>query len=176
MEDISQEESAPELKKEGSLLKKLIIAVPLFIVQLVAVYFITANFLVSGTHSPAGFTPSGTTNTAQSENDALTNPDAGRFVYPLDDIIVNPAETDGKRLLLVSLGLDLNSKQQRDILREREVIIKDRVISVLSSKRIEELNRAGNKDSLRVELTEELNKMQLGGKISRIYFSKFIIQ
>lgn len=176
MDENINDDASTEVVKEGSVLKKLLIAIPLFVVQLVAVYFITANFLISETHS------SGRTgqNTSSEVNDPMvsnnTNPELGKNVYTLDDIIVNPAETDGKRLLLVSVGLDMPDKQQKDMLKDKEVIIKDRIITVLSSKRIDELNSPGYKDSLRIELAEDLNKMLAGHRINKIYFSKFIIQ
>ncbi len=176
MKENLKEESGKETKEGNPLLKKLLIAVPLFIIQLVAVYFITANFLFDESHSSSKEMLTGNPGSGNGNEMVIQDSEPGKFVYPLDDIIINPADTDGKRLLLVSLGLDLNSKQQRDLLREREVILKDKVISILSSKRIEQLNSSSSKDSIRIELTNELNNMQLGGKINRIYFSKFIIQ
>ena len=100
----------------------------------------------------------------------------GKFIYTVEDIIVNPANTDGKRLLLTNLGFDVNSADMVDKLKSREAMVKDAVISTLSSKNIAELNNTSYRDTLKTEITGKLAKLIPEVKINRVYFSKYIIQ
>ena len=99
-------------KKSGFNIKVLIIGIPLFIIQLVAVYFITANFLLSKMQSSSN-QEKAKSEEVKSENSEGENKkvEFGKFIYVVDDLIINPANTDGKRLLLSSLGFDVASKE-----------------------------------------------------------------
>ncbi len=46
-------------------------------------------------------------------------------------MIVNPAQTNGKMLLLASLGLSIEGEEAKKALEEKQVIVKDAIISVL---------------------------------------------
>jgi flagellar FliL protein len=169
-------------------LKVLMIGLPIFIVQLVAVYFITANVLLSGysksseseepkteetTEEKSGETKEGEEGKTEGKEDE--NAGSG-LIYSLDDMIVNPANTNGKMLLLASLGLSVESEESKKMLEEKQVIVKDAVISVLSSKSVGQLSSATYRDTLKTEILKNLSTQMPGSKVNNIYFSKFIIQ
>ena len=126
--------------------KVLMIGLPIFVVQLVAVYFITANILLPGqTKSPSGSDSTKTEETTEHSEESTEGHGeteegkegehgTGGLIYSLDDMIVNPANTNGKMLLLASLGLAVESEESKKVLEEKQVIVKDAVISVLSVK------------------------------------------
>jgi flagellar FliL protein len=91
-------------------------------------------------------------------------------------MIVNPANTNGKMLLLASLGLAVESEESKKVLEEKQVIVKDAVISVLSSKSVGQLSSSTYRDTLKTEILKNLSTQMPGSKVSNIYFSKFIIQ
>ena len=91
-------------------------------------------------------------------------------------MIVNPANTNGKMLLLASLGLAVESEESKKSLEEKQVIVKDAVISVLSSKNVGQLSSSTYRDTLKTEILKNLSTQLPGSKVSNIYFSKFIIQ
>jgi len=100
----------------------------------------------------------------------------GKFIYSIDDIIVNPADTDGKRLLLTSVGFDLPKIEMENELKTREAMVKDAVISTLSSKDISQLDNIAYRDTLKMEITGRLKKSIPDVTINNIYFSKYILQ
>lgn len=171
--------------------KVLMIGLPIFIVQLVAVYFITANVLLSG-HSKSSDSEESKTEEVTEEgsgesseghggegekNEGKEGENSGSaLIFALDDMIVNPANTNGKMLLLASLGLAVESEESKKSLEEKQVIVKDAVISVLSSKNVGQLSSSTYRDTLKTEILKNLSTQLPGSKVNNIYFSKFIIQ
>jgi flagellar FliL protein len=136
----NKEETQPvaeEPKKPAINPKVFIIGLPIFVVQLIVVYFITANILLN--KIPANSQAKKETIPAVQES--TLNPlkqDAkrifGKFIYSLDDVIVNPAGTSGQRLILASVNIDVAQDDQLKYLKEREPIVKDLIISIGSNR------------------------------------------
>ncbi len=172
--------SAPETsggkEKKGFNIKILLFGLPLFIIQLVAVYFITANFLLNKMHASAadehGAGKKDSTEVAKEEKPS----EFGKFIHEIQDQIVNPVGTDGRRLVMVSLGFDVPTEENKKELEAKDVLLKDAVLSVMSSKDITQLSNMAYRDTLRTEITSRLHKTMPEVKINTIYFSKYIIQ
>ncbi|NWF90381.1 MAG: flagellar basal body-associated FliL family protein [Ignavibacteriaceae bacterium] len=156
--------------------KVLIIGLPVFIVQLVLVYFITANFLVnksaSSTHEAE---PKEHDEQVEEKKESSEKP-AVEVILNIDDMIVNPAGTNGKMLLLASLGLAVDKEDSKKELEQKQVIVKDVILSVLSARTIDQLNQSTYRDSLKTDIINRLAAHVPNIKISNVYFSKFIIQ
>ena len=174
-----QEELAPPVVEgKGLNVKVLVIGIPVFIIQLIAVYFITANILLTRIKDVHPSSPQ--TNTA--DNKQLSKPEPvktkelGKFVYMVEDLIINPANTDGKRLLLSSLGFDVPTEQDQQELKSKDVLLKDAIIQVMSGKGMAQLGNISYRDTLRVEITNRLSQLMPKVKINTIYFSKYILQ
>lgn len=163
--------------KPGINAKVLIFGLPIFIVQLVAVYFITANILMKKFESKAAENSKGNmAQTADSSQNKLPPIDYGKYIYSLDDIIVNPADTDGKRLLLTSVGIDLRTANMLNDLKSRDAVVKDAIISVLSSKTVDQLDNTMYRDTLKTQIAGKISQMIPSVSINTIYFSKYILQ
>ena len=176
-------EAAAGKKSGGFNIQVLLIGIPLFIIQLVAVYFITANFLISKVQSSSNDNKAKTEehqssegNKSESKNEEGKPAEFGKFIYVVDDLIVNPANTDGKRLLLTSLGFDVASQENHEELKTKDVLLKDAVISVMSSKNLSQLANMAYRDTLKMEITNRLHTIMPKVKINTIYFSKYILQ
>ncbi|MDP2363123.1 MAG: flagellar basal body-associated FliL family protein [Ignavibacteria bacterium] len=179
----------PEIiKKEPSMFnpKILLIGLPIFIVQLVAVYFITANILLSGSSRSGSQKNESKTeehtegvvgeHSGDSKEGTTSAKGTGGLIFSVDDMIVNPAQTNGKMLLLASLGLSVESEESKKSLEEKQVIVKDAIIGVLSSKNVTQLSSPTYRDTLKTEILKKLSVQMPGSKVNNIYFSKFIIQ
>ncbi len=176
LEETKLEDSKSKETKPGFNMKILLFGVPLFIAQLVLVYFITANFLIKKFENKSGSKTASTTQVNNSSQKTSSDADFGRYIYSLDDIIVNPADTDGKRLLLTSVGIDLKSAAMQNELKTRDAIVKDAIISTLSSKTVDQLDNTNYRDSLKVEIAKRITQMIPSVSINTIYFSKYILQ
>lgn len=173
----------PEPKRGGINMKVILFGLPLFILQLIVVYFVTANILLNKVQgTTANQQTAQQTQTAAKENQ---NPAAkkaepkteaiGKFIHSVDDVIVNPAGTNGEQLLLASIAFDLASQEAQKELTDKEIIVKDMIISVLSSKTITQLSNTLYKDTLRTEISKKLQTNLPLVKVNKVYFSKYII-
>lgn len=167
-------------KKSSPIIKIVLFGVPAFIVQLILVYFITANILmnkvssgVTNGHSQEAV-EDGSENGDGEESDA--NATAGQFIYSIDEIIVNPANTNGRQLLLTALAFDMADETSKASIEAQDFLVKDMIISVLSSKSPRFLGDVSMRDSLRSEISHKLTGFMPEVKLNKIYFSKFIIQ
>ncbi|MGK9477059.1 flagellar basal body-associated FliL family protein [Melioribacter sp. OK-6-Me] len=170
------EQSENSGTKKGSSSKILIIGLPLFIVQLVAVYFITANILLPKIQSHYAATQDDEAQIGDSSASEKEDVEFGKFIYVVEDLIINPAGTDGKRLLLASIGFDIATEQNKKELEEKEVLVKDAIISVMGSKDMTQLSDALYRDSLKIQISDQIKQLMPDIKINNIYFSKYILQ
>lgn len=176
------DESSKSEKKNLFNPKVFIIGLPLFIVQLVAVYFITANIILSEKKPNDNVMQNDKKENVQIKNNSDTSKATenmtsfGKNIFNLEDIIVNPAGTNAQRLMLVSIGLDMKRPEDLTTLREKDVLLKDAVISLLSTKTLDKLNEIGYKDTLRVELSKIISQRIPEVQVNQVYFSKYIIQ
>lgn len=178
-ENKKQEEEAPvePVKKNKSFNPKVFLfGLPLFIVQLVVVYFVTVNFILSSVDINATSKPDSLK--SEQKSNAKTNSDIelGKFIYSIEDIIVNPANTEGKRLLLTSVGFDLGSEAELKKLQTKEILVKDVIVSVLSSKDMNKLSSSTYRDTLKTEIGSKVHELLPDIKLNMIYLSKYILQ
>lgn len=170
-----------EGKKGGMNAKVFIIGLPIFIIQLVAVYFILGNIMLSRfkTHNEAETAAAELKADGHGKGEkkgAEGSSGPSNFFFTVDDVIINPAGTNGQRLMLVSVGFGVATDEAKKKLSEKEVLVKDIVISTLSCKKLEELNQVGYKDTLKVQLSKSLNDIMPDAEINSVVFSKYIIQ
>lgn len=100
-------------------------------------------------------------------------------VYRLDNIIVNPANSDGQRFLMCSIAIQADDPAALDILREHEIELRDRVVTLLAAESLESLTAAGVRDSLRNRILTTIVPV-LGeegeGVELQVYLPQFVIQ
>ena len=174
IENIISEDASLDKKKGGLNSKIFIIGLPLFIVQLVAVYFITANLLMNQVKNNHPSTNSNSK--VKAEQVKSKKIEYGKYLYSLNDIIANPANTDGKRLVLASVALDLNNENEEQKLKQREAVVRDIITTALSSKNLEQLSQNTYRDTLKITIAHNIKKMLPDIHLNNVYFSKFIIQ
>ena len=164
-------------KKSSPITKIILFGVPAFIIQLIVVYFITANILINKVGGNEVFLEE-----TESEEEVTEEEDIpegtgaiGQFIYTVDDIIVNPANSKGEQLLLTSLAFDVQSEENKVELKSKEVLIKDMILSILASKNTRMLSNINLRDSLRTEISSKVENFLPGITINKVYFSKYIL-
>lgn len=170
-------------KKSSSLTKIILFGVPAFIVQLILVYFITANILMNkagsgtdGGHGEEVVAEETEGGEHGDEHGGGHGGGSGQFIYSVDEIVANPANTNGRHLLLTALAFDLTNETGKAILEAKDFLVRDMILSVLSSKTIKELNNIELRDSIRTEISHKIEGFLPEVKINKVYFSKYILQ
>lgn len=100
-------------------------------------------------------------------------------VYRLDNIIVNPANSDGQRFLMCSIAIQADDPEALDVLREHEIELRDRVVTLLAAETIETLTAAGVRDSLRSRILTAIKPVlgEDGEDVElQVYLPQFVIQ
>jgi len=163
-------------KEGGSKMKTLIVALPLYVIQLIAVYFITANILLDKFKNPKGLQNlANQVEVVQQEAPKEEKKAEKHNIYSINDVVVNPSGTNGSALLLVSIAMDLTNADAIDELKNNEVMVKDKIISILSQKNLSFLSNSANRKELKKEIIEGIQDMFPEVEIRKIYFSKYII-
>ncbi|HPN38963.1 MAG TPA: flagellar basal body-associated FliL family protein [Melioribacteraceae bacterium] len=160
--------------KKGFNPKVLIIGLPLFIIQLLAVYYVTANILLTKIVEQQGLVSKSEADSLDADLQEKKEPE-GNHIFKVEDLIVNPAGTSGQRILLVSLGIDVPSEENLKVLEAKNVILKDMIITILSAKTLQELGDIGTKEGLKTELITKIDETFRGVKVTNIYFDKYVI-
>lgn len=180
LEEITSEKEEKSKSKFNA--KILIFGLPLFVIQLIAVYFITANILLKKMEGRTVDESKNQSVTQVSDKSAgneesvdTSSKNLGEFLFEIEDIIVNPANTKGEQLLLTSLAFDVPDEKIQKDLEKKQILVKDLVISILSSKSIHQLSNTSYKDSLRTEISNQVQRMFSDLPINKVYFSKYII-
>lgn len=94
----------------------------------------------------------------------------------LKEIIINPADTNGQRYLLVQLSLELDDKDDQTLIEEHRSKIRNNIIKYLSAKTVSELQGIEGKEDLRIELIQLINQAIDSRSVRNLYYSKYVMQ
>jgi flagellar FliL protein len=109
------------------------------------------------------------------EESADTPVEFGEFME-LANIIVNPADSDGRRLLMLSLGLETNEPSTLESITQREMVVRDTVIKILGQRTVDELADIEERTVIKDQLREAINGILSEGEIKRMYFTQYVLQ
>ncbi|GAB4317201.1 MAG: hypothetical protein Kow0074_05660 [Candidatus Zixiibacteriota bacterium] len=122
------------------------------------------------------FGPGAKSANAQSEESADMAQQGEGEVYLIEDLLINPKGTDGTRYLSTSLGLEVATPEAVKTLKERDLQIRDMLISVLSSRTVAQLTSTTEREKMRLEIQERLNQMLKKHQLLAIYFVDYVMQ
>lgn len=115
---------------------------------------------------------------AAGESIALPLDSAGapRSTHSIENLIINPAGTQGTRFLLVSMAIEALDGPTLKLLEQRDVEVRDAVIDLLGSSTVPELTEMENRENVKTAVRERVQRLLGRNKIGRIYFSQYVIQ
>jgi len=162
-EEENDENAEPQPEKKGSKLK-LIIIIAVVVVLLAggggaAYYFFFKAKATTGEKKPG----------------AQEKPQVAVF-WPMDPFIVNLIDNEGERYLKVVMQLELSDKMASDEVKLLSPKLRDTILDLLSSKTYKEMIDPLGKQRLRDEIAMRMNMNLKTGKVSKVYFTEFVIQ
>ena len=111
------------------------------------------------------------------EKTEVTNDAYFGKLFSFDEpIIVNLAGTKGQRYLKVSTKFEVTDDKVIEELKIRTPQILDLLISILSSKTIDDVSNTVGRNRLRREIIDKCNAELMSGKVINVYFTEFVIQ
>jgi flagellar FliL protein len=155
------EEQVPE-KKKGSVLKWIIIGI---VTVVVLGGGASAAFLLLKSGAPA-----------DGKKPAELNKPVVAVFYPLDPYIVNLIDNEGERYLKVVMQLELSDPSVVEELNLVKPRLRDAILDLLSAKTYKEMMDPLGKQRLRDEIMMRGNMFTTKGKVTKVYFTEFVIQ
>jgi flagellar FliL protein len=97
-------------------------------------------------------------------------------IYPMEPFIINLQDNQGERYLKLVMQLEISDPvgvKELDLLKPK---MRDNILDLLSAKTYKELMDVGGKQRLREEIMMRLNSIVTTSKITKIYFTEFVVQ
>ena len=98
------------------------------------------------------------------------------YVYMISDIVVNPAGTGGSRFLSVSFGFELESSYMMSLFEAKEPIIRDALITIMSSKTVAHLTDPKQKEIIRLLIKRKVSRIMKTDELAGVYYTDFVLQ
>lgn len=98
------------------------------------------------------------------------------IIYAVKDIVVNPAGTGGSRFLSASVGFELASSSLEARFEDRAPMVRDALITILSSKSVTQLTDPKQKEIVRYQIKKRVSDLMQTDKINGVYFTDFVLQ
>lgn len=97
-------------------------------------------------------------------------------MFAISDIVINPAGTGGSRYLSVSFSFDLESAETYALFEAREPVIRDALITILSSRTVAQLTDAKQKEIVRYQIKKRVSKLLKTDELAAVYYTDFVLQ
>lgn len=141
--------------------------------QTILAYILVDNLVVKRLAGP----PQETLREIKTEIALSDEPDA--IYRDLGEFLFNPADTldtEGFRFVQTEITLGVSPSHAVNRLKDMNPRLRDTIIGILSSKRLDEMNAPVNREFIKDELRFALNEYLAVGEILQVYITKFIIQ
>jgi flagellar FliL protein len=97
-------------------------------------------------------------------------------LLPLEPFIVNVNGDGYTRYLKVAMSLEASTLRAKQELDERSPQIRDLVIAILTSKRLEEIGNFEGKALLKEDVQRRVNELLPAGEVRSVLFTEFVVQ
>lgn len=126
----------------------------------------------SGHNAPTGEAKTGSEAKAGGE----ARPRTAIKPVSLPSLTVNLADPSGTRYLKIGMDVEVNTPEAIQEIDNQAARVRDAIILLLSSKKIEDLATAEGKILLKTEVASRLNQILGAQRVVRIYFTEFVIR
>ncbi|MGV3710130.1 MAG: flagellar basal body-associated FliL family protein [Gemmatimonas sp.] len=94
----------------------------------------------------------------------------------LENLVLNPASSQGTRYLLMSVAIESGDAAVVAQFTARDAELKDLILSALGNKTVEQLTDITAREGIKTELTEAIKKRFGKKAVKQLYFPQFVIQ
>lgn len=110
------------------------------------------------------------------EHEEPAEPAGPAAVHQIENLVVNPASTNGARFLLVTTAIVVKDAAAIEELASRDAEIRDRIVDLLSGRTIEELGDPSRREALKTDLAAAVGALFPEGVVKRVLLPQFVIQ
>jgi len=94
----------------------------------------------------------------------------------MEPFVVNIAETNGERYLKIVIQLETSDPVVTAELEQLKPRIRDSILDLLTPKTYKDLMDLASKQRLREDVAGRVNNILQRGKVTRVYFTEFVVQ
>ncbi len=95
--------------------------------------------------------------------------------YLMEQLVVNPANTNGRRYLMVEISLEMNV-EHIPMMETNNPKVKQELIETFSKRTVSQLTTASERDVIRREVTDIINSSIGETSVQNLYFTKYVLQ
>lgn len=99
-----------------------------------------------------------------------------RYYYTIEDVIINPAESNGERYLILTIVLEVNDIDELSMLERNNAQITDNLNLILSSKTATELTRIESRNQIKEEIGMMVNETIDKKVVRNLFITKYVLQ
>ncbi|QSV46344.1 flagellar basal body-associated FliL family protein [Geobacter benzoatilyticus] len=97
-------------------------------------------------------------------------------IFPMEPFIVNIYDGQELRYLRVKVELETATADAKNEIELRQAPLRDAILVLLTTKTLQDVQDLQGKNQLRDEIMVAINKILPPGKVSRVYFTDFVVQ
>jgi flagellar FliL protein len=101
---------------------------------------------------------------------------AAPITHEFQNIVLNPAGSNGQRFLMVSAAFELKDGGVEQLMKDREAEVRDRLLALLGQKEIDVLTDYTQRDSIKKEVLDAISPLFPKGGVLKVFFPQFVIQ
>jgi len=97
-------------------------------------------------------------------------------IYAINPFVINLAGSGGKRFLRVKMDLELKNQTIFEQVHAQLPRVKDKLLTILSSKTFQDINTVEGKSDLRTEIAATIDTLFSKGAVTNVYFTEFVVE
>jgi flagellar FliL protein len=126
-------------------------------------------------HAAAGPEEASASHAGSSDRTASRN----KGVLALEPFVANLADPEGDRFIKCTVRLVIEGEEAAQAVRENDLAltrIRDKILTLVSSKTFAEVSTVEGKERLREQIQEQVSPIVEAGKVTEVYYTEFIVQ
>ena len=97
-------------------------------------------------------------------------------IWPMEAFIINIADTNGERYLKLVIQLEVSEATVVPELEQLKPRLRDSILDLLTAKTYKDLMDLSGKQRLREDIAGRINNILISGKVTKVYFTDFVVQ
>ncbi len=108
------------------------------------------------------------------QTERVVKPKPPGEMFLMESILINPVASRGSKHLLVELSFEVSSPKVIDEMQKLSPILRDNIITLLSSQSLEVLTNIMMREKIREKIKEVANFYLTTGTVEKVYFNRYV--
>lgn len=96
--------------------------------------------------------------------------------YLIENVIVNPAGSQGTRFVLLTLAIEARDSAGVELMRQRDAELRDAVVHMIGAETVESLSDMARRERLKDDIRARVVALLPAGIVGKLYVPQFVLQ